>query len=131
MSTTETPARSQWVVPGVAVGIGLVYLGAGVLAGEPWWGVGGLLLMTAIAGVLLLMARTSETTRGLLDHRDERIAAIDRDASLVGGMTVVMAALVMFVVEIARGQDGSPYFQLAGLGGMAYFLALVWYRARR
>jgi hypothetical protein len=46
-------------------------------------------------------------------------------------MTVLVAVIVMFVVEVAQGQDGSPYYQLGALGGVAYVAALVYLRFRR
>jgi hypothetical protein len=49
----------------------------------------------------------------------------------VAGTSVLAAALAMFVVEIARGQDGSPYYQLAAIGGVTYVIALVVFRFRR
>lgn len=132
MSMTDAQqSSSRWVVPGVAVLIGVAYLVAGLASGDTAFGIGGLALMTGLAVVMAVAARFSETAKGLLDRRDERINAIDRDASLVAGMTVLLAALVMFVVEVARGQDGSPYYQLAALGGVAYVLSLLWYRWRR
>ena len=56
---------------------------------------------------------------------------IDRSASLAAGMAVLFAVLAMFVVEIAQGKDGSPYYQLGALGGATYLVALVWLRFRR
>jgi len=79
----------------------------------------------------MLAARRSETAAGLRDRTDERINAIDRSASLVAGMTVLLAVLVMFVVEVARGEDGSPYSQLGALGGVTYLASLTWLRHRR
>lgn len=52
-------------------------------------------------------------------------------AAVCAGMTVLGAALVTFMVEIARGHDGSPYYQLAALGGAAYALAVVYLRFSR
>jgi len=83
------------------------------------------------SGAFLLAARRSETVAGLVDRRDERINPVDRDASLLAGAAVLLAVLVMFVVEIAQGQDGSPYAALGALGGVAYVTALVVLRLRR
>ena len=33
-------------------------------------------------------------------------------------MTVLFAVLAMFMVEIAQGKDGSPYYQLGALSGV-------------
>lgn len=133
MKTTEsTRTRSRgWTIPAVAVGIGLAYLAAGLAGGDPQFGVFGLVLMVAVGASFLLLGRRSETVAGLLDRRDERINHLDATASLVAGMAVLGALLVMFMVEIARGQGGSPYAQLGALGGVSYVVALVVLRYRR
>ena len=56
---------------------------------------------------------------------------IDMEATTIAGMTVVVAVIVGFVVEIARGQAGSPYSMLGALGGVAYIAALGVLRFRR
>lgn len=130
-STDQQRRRTHWGLPTFSVCIGVAYLIVGWLGGEFGFGVFGLVLMTAVGAVLVLTARRSETVAGLMDRRDERINDIDLRASTVAGMSVLGAVLVMFMVEIARGQDGSPYFQLAALGGVAYALAVGYLRFRR
>jgi len=121
----------RWAVPAVAVLAGLAYLVAGVMGDDLSFGVVGLALMLGVGVVFVVASRWSETAAGLRDRTDERINQIDRSASLVAGMTVLLAVLAMFVVEIAQGQDGSPYYQLGALGGVTYLVALVWLRFRR
>ena len=82
-------------------------------------------------GGFLLASRWSETARGLMDQRDERIRAIDGSATMFAGMTAIAAVFVMFVVEIARGDDGQPYSALGAIAGVAYVASLVWLRFRR
>jgi hypothetical protein len=122
---------TRWSVPGVAVIAGLAYLVAGVIGGDLSFGVVGLALMLGVGVVFVIASRWSETAAGLRDRTDERINQIDRSASLVAGMTVLMAVLAMFVVEISQGRDGSPYSQLGAVGGVTYLAALVWLRFRR
>lgn len=129
--TRRVPRRTRWAIPVTGVVIGVAYLVAGLAGDRPGFGVFGLLLTLTVSGAFLLAARRSETVAGLVDRRDERINSIDRDASLVAGMAVLLAVLVMFVVEIAQGQDGSPYAALGALGGVAYVTALVVLRLRR
>jgi uncharacterized membrane protein len=131
MSTNEARWLTRWSTPIVAAVIGICYLVAGFAGGDPAFGWFGLGLMLSVGLAFVLLSRRSEMVAGLADRRDERINAMDRDATLVAGMAVVLAVLVMFVVEIARGQDGSPYYQLGALGGVAYVAALVWLRLRR
>lgn len=129
--TDKASPATRWSVPVIAALAGAAYLVAGLLGGDVLFGVFGLALMLAGAAAFMLLARRSETAAGLRDRTDERINAIDRSASLVAGMAVLLAVLAMFVVEIAQGKDGSPYYQLGALGGITYLLALVWLRYRR
>ena len=129
--TSRSRAQWRWTTPLVAVAIGVAYLVAGGVGGDWQFGVFGLALMSAIAVVLLLARRYSETIAGLLDRGDERINSIDSQATVFAGMVVITAVIVGFVAEIARGQDGSPYSQLGALGGVSYVAALVVLRLRR
>ena len=132
MSTTDKVSpTTRWAVPGVAALAGAAYLVAGLLGDDVGFGVLGLVLMLAAGGAFLLAARWSETAAGLRDRTDERINEIDRSASLTDGMVVLLAVLVLFVVEIASGEDGSPYSQLGALGSLTYVVSLVWLRYRR
>ncbi|CAA9366738.1 MAG: hypothetical protein AVDCRST_MAG34-3018 [uncultured Nocardioidaceae bacterium] len=133
MSTHDkaTSVTTRWAVPGVAVLGGLAYLVAGVLGDDLSFGIIGLASMLGVGVVFVVVSRWSETAAGLRDRTDERINQIDRSASLFAGMTVLLAVLAMFVVEIAQGKDGSPYYQLGAVGGVTYLFALVWLRFRR
>lgn len=128
--TTHSPA-SRWAIPTVAVLAGVGYLIAGLVGDNLRFGIFGLLLMLAVGGTFMLAGRRSETVAGLIDRRDERINQLDTTASLVAGMSVLLASIVMFMVEIAQGRDGSPYYQLGAVGGVSYVVALVWLRFRR
>jgi len=130
MPDTKNPSQ-RWAIPAVAVFIGLGYLVAGWVGGDLIFGVFGLLLMVGVAAAALLLGRRSETVKGLLDRRDERINSIDLEATTFAGMAVLLAVLVAFMVEIARGENGSPYAALGALGGVAYLVALVVLRFRR
>src|SRR5689334_6695301 len=99
MQTTTRTSRKYLATPIFGVAMGVVYLVALSVAGQPVWGVLALAIMVAFSGALLLARRRSETVKGLLDHRDERISAIDLRAS-----AVIAVILVAFVVQIARGQ---------------------------
>lgn len=121
----------RWAVPAICVTGGLAYLVAGWLGDQLEFGFFGLALGVVSAVVVVLAGRRSETVAGLMDRRDERINDLDLRASVFAGLVVVIAVLVMFVVEIARGRDGSPYFQLGALGGLSYLVALVYLRYRR
>ena len=81
MRTTKTRGAAELTVPATAAAIGLVYLVVGLVGGRTWFGIGGLAIMLAFAGVLWLVRRRSETVQGLLDRRDERINTIDLRAT--------------------------------------------------
>ncbi len=136
MSTHDsaTPPKrfsTRWTIPVTALAIGLAYLVAGLVGGDTFFGVLGLSIMVAAATAFLVLSRFSETVAGLMDRRDERINALDRDATLVAGGSVLAAVLVAFVVEIARGGDGMPYAALGAIGGVAYLSTLIVLRLRR
>jgi hypothetical protein len=137
-NTPTMPARTagprRWAgltTPLVSVGIGIAYFIAGWLGGDLGFGLAGLALMTAVAIVLVLVKGRSETVAGLLDRTDERINDLDLKATAFAGLVVILAVIAAFVVELARGQDGSPYSWLGALGGVSYVVALVTLRLRR
>ncbi|HET6561276.1 MAG TPA: hypothetical protein VFG72_05325 [Marmoricola sp.] len=122
---------TRWAVPAVALLAGLGYLVAGLLGDDPrfaWFGLG---LMVVVGVAFLVLARFSETAAGLRDRNDERINQIDASATTFAGSTVLLVVIAMFMVEVARGQDGAPYSALGAVGGVAYVVALVWLRFRR
>lgn len=122
--------QSVWVVPGVAIAIGVVYLIAGFAADDVGFAIGGFAVMAAIAAVLLLVRRRSETVQGVLDRRDERINDIDFRSTAFAGVVLILVVLGAFVVDIARGGDGQPYANLAAVAGVAYLAAMVFHRFR-
>jgi hypothetical protein len=122
--------RTKWFVPLFSVALGVVILVAQWIGGDPQSGLGSLAIMAAFGAVILLGGR-SETIRGLRgDGRDERFRQLDLAATAIAGLTVITAVIVGFLVEIARGHDGSPYAQLGAIGGIAYLLAVVVLRIR-
>ncbi len=130
-STSAQPRRRvRWSVPVTAAVIGLGYLGAGIAGDRIGFGIFGLVLMLVVGVGFAVAAHFSETIGGLADRRDERINQLDTRASTFAGGVVLLAVLVMFMVSIARGQEGSPYFQLGALGGLAYVAALTYLRFR-
>jgi len=135
MATADRPTRrrswQRWATPLVAVVMGIVYLITGWVGDDLHFGVVGLGIMIVFAVLVLLAGRFSETVAGLLDRRDERINSIDTQATVFAGMAVLLAVLAGFVVEIARGQDGSPYSALGAIGGVAYVMAIAVLRWRR
>jgi hypothetical protein len=123
-------ARSKWFLPSFSLVLGLVMLAVSWLGGHPGVGAVSLAVMVAF-GLIVLFAGRSETIRGLRgDGRDERFAQIDLQATAVAGLAVIVALIVAWLVATARGQSGSPYDWLLAIGGLAYALAVAFFRWR-
>lgn len=122
--------RSKWFLPSFSVFLGLVVFAASWLGGHPGAGVISLAIMAGF-GLFVLLAGRSETIRGLRgDGRDERFAKIDTHATAVAGLAVLIALIVAWLVATARGQSGNPYDWLLAIGGLAYLLAVAFFRWR-
>jgi hypothetical protein len=110
--------RSKWFVPLLSVALGLVIFGAQWIGGDPGSGLVSLAIMAAF-GALILFGGRSETIRGLRgDGRDERFRQIDIHATALAGLAVILAVIIAFIVELARGHNGSPYDWLGAIGGL-------------
>src|SRR5258708_16188608 len=122
--------RSKCFLPLTSLGLGVVVPAASWLGGHPGDGAYSLAIMAGF-GLFVLLAGRSETIRGLRgDGRDERFAQIDLSATAVAGLAVIVALIVAWLVTTARGQSGSPYDWLLAIGGLAYILALAYFRCR-
>ena len=117
--------------PVTALAIGVLFLAAFIRGGHPGLGWVSLGIMLAFTGVLLASSRRSETVRGLLNRRDERIVGIDLRATAFTAGVMIVAVLVGFVVEIAHGRSGRPFDLIGAAGGVSYLAAVVYYRLRR
>ena len=123
-------SRSKWFQPLFAVALGVAFLTAMWIGGNPRDGVYALAVMIAF-GALILLGGRSETVRGLRgDGRDERFRQIDLAATALAGIVLITAIIGAFLVEVARGHDGSPYAALGAVAGVAYLVAVIALRAR-
>jgi hypothetical protein len=130
MQTTPRTSRKYLATPIFGVLMGVVYLVALSVGGQPVFGVMAFAIMVAFSLALLLGRRHSETVRGLLDHRDERISAIDLRATALTALAMILVVLVGFVVQIARGRSGWPYDMIGFVGGVSYIAAVILLRIR-
>src|SRR5262245_30590605 len=120
--------RSKWFVPAFAVALGVIVFVAQWIGGDPQ---GGLVSFAILAGfgALILLGGRSETIRGLRgDGRDERFRQIDIHATAFAGVVVIVAIIIAFVVDLARGHNGSPYGWLGAIAGIAYLAAVTVFR---
>ena len=122
--------RSKWLLPVFSVALGIVIFTAQWIGDDPGGGLVSLGIMVAF-GALVLFGGGSETIRGLRgDGRDERLRHIDVHATALAGLAVIIAIVIAFVIELARGQSGSPYAWLGAIAGITYVLAIVVLRIR-
>jgi hypothetical protein len=122
--------RSKWFAPLLAVALGIVVFIAQWIGGDPGSGFVSLAVMAA-AGAVFLVGGRSETIRGLRgDGRDERFRQIDIHATALAGLAVISAVIIAFLVELARGHNGTPYAWLGAIGGITYIVAIVVFRIR-
>jgi hypothetical protein len=129
-TTCTRVSKSKWFLPLFAAALGAVTLGAEWIGGDLR---GGLISFAILAGfgVLFLLGGRSETIRGLRgDGRDERFREIDIHATALAGLAVISAIIIAFLVELARGHDGSPYTWLGAIGGLTYIVAIIIFRIR-
>ena len=122
--------KSKWFLPLFAVALGVVIFAAQWIGGDPRSGLVSLLIMT-VFGAFVLLGGRSETIRGLRgDGRDERFRQLDLTATAFAGIVVITTIIVAFIIEVARGHDGSPYAWLGAIAGLAYLVAIVVLRLR-
>jgi len=123
-------ARSKWFLPLFAVALGFIVFVAQWIGGNPRSGLVSWAILAGFGGLVLLGGR-SETIRGLRgDGRDERFRQIDIHATAIAGLAVILAVIIAFLVEMARGHSGSPYAWLGAIGGLAYLAAVIVFRIR-
>ena len=124
-------ASSKWFLPLFAVALGLVVFVAQWIGGDPHSGLVSFAILAGAGLLLLLIGGRSETIRGLRgDGRDERFRMIDIHATALAGLAVILAIIVAFIVELAKGHNGNPYGWLGAIGGLTYLVAIVIFRIR-
>jgi hypothetical protein len=117
-------------MPAFSLALGVIVFTAFALGGNAGDGAICAAVFVALAGVFRF-ATGSETLQGLGGPgRDERWAMIDLRASALAGLVTILAIIGAWVWEIAHGRDGSPYGELAALGGVAYIVAVALLRWR-
>ena len=122
--------RSKWFVPLLSVALGIVVFAAQWIGGDPGSGLVSFGILAGF-GALILLGGRSETIRGLRgDGRDERFRMIDIHATALAGLAVILAIIVAFIVELARGHSGAPYGWLGAIGGVTYIAAVIIFTIR-
>ena len=123
--------RSKWFLPGFAAALGLAMVIALWIGGDLVGGIYAGGVIVAFGLLVLLAGSRSETVRALRgDGRDERFRMIDVHATAFAGTVLILALIVLWMVDVARGNDGNPYGLLSALAGISYLAALVFMRLR-
>lgn len=107
-------------IPAFFLGVGVVCLVAAGVGGHIATGAVLLAVMAASALAVLLLARRSETYRGMTEGTDERFAVIGEHAWAGTGVVLTIANLGALVGNLAAGHSGDPYYWLVGVAAIAY-----------
>jgi hypothetical protein len=122
-------ARTPWL-PIWSLVLGIVISTAVAIGGNLTIALINLGLFVAFSALFYFGAR-NETIGGLAEpRRDERWAMINQRAMAFAGTVVILILIVGWVVELANGNDGSPYSEIFAGGTIAYFAAALWLRFR-
>jgi hypothetical protein len=122
--------RSRWFQPLLAIFLGAVLLAVLSIGGHPQEGTLAFAIMVVFA-IFLLAGERSDTVRALRgDGRDERFELIQLHAATLAARLVLLAVVVGFLVEVARGNSGAPYDWLSALGGATFLASVLWQRSR-
>ena len=123
--------RTRWFMPAFSLFLGALMLVAFWIGDALAAGLGAFAVMVAVAAFLFFGSRRSETIAGIGGPaRDERWEKIDVHATAMAGGVLVITIIGAWLVEVARGGDGSPYTQLAAVSGVAYILSVAFLRWR-
>jgi hypothetical protein len=122
--------RSRYFMPLFTLFLGALVFTAFAIGGDLTNGLFAIPLFVGIAAVFFF-ARRNETIQGLGGPgRDERWAMIDLTATAATGAVLIAVVIGCWLVEIAKGHDGSPYGQLGAIAGLAYILSVAILRKR-
>jgi hypothetical protein len=117
-------------MPAFSLALGVIVFVAFAVGGNAGDGAMAASVFVVLAAVFALGTR-SETLQGLGGPgRDERWASIDLRATALAGLVTIVVIIAAWLWEIAHGRDGSPYGQLAAVGGIAYIAAVALLRWR-
>ena len=122
--------RSRWFQPLLAILVGAVLMVVLSIGGHPQYGPLAFAILVGFA-IFLLASERSDTVRALRgDGRDERFELIRLRAAALAARVVLLAVVVLFLVEVARGGSGAPYVWLSALGGATFLASVLWQRSR-
>ena len=128
---SKSITSSRWWMPAFSLTLGAIMFAAFAIGGSVGDGLYAFGVMAVLAAVFAVGSTRSETLGGLGGPgRDERWAMIDLRASAAAGLVLILVVIGAFLVEVARGNDPSPYSQLGAVAGVAYVIAVAVLRWR-
>ena len=123
--TRHSLFRGRWL-PVWSLSLGVVVSAAIAIGGNLTVGLINLGIFAAFSA-LFYFGAGNETVDGIAaPGRDERSAMINQRAMAFAGTIVVLALIAGWVVELANGNDGSPYSEVFAGGTIAYLAAALW-----
>lgn len=127
----EIRAVRRWLVPTVCLLAAGGYLAVFLAAGKVGLAIACAAIMLAYGGILLIFSRRSEVAAILRDDgRDERRAAINLRASALTLQVLVVVAIIMLFVQLARGHDPGDWGTICAIGGGTYIAGIVFFARR-
>ncbi|MFI6686801.1 hypothetical protein [Streptomyces sp. NPDC050485] len=124
----QVTRNSRWSIPAFFLGIGVVCLVSAAAGGHVGLGLAMLGGMAVCSLALLLLARRSETYRGLTEEPDERFALIGQRAWAGTGVVLTLGNLGALIGELASGRSGNPFYWLVATAALAYVAFVAFFR---
>ena len=118
-------SAAMLLVAGGAIAIGVWS------SGDHGFAVGlGVFYVLAALGCYAWSAGSGDVAAIMRVGGDERQRMMDRQATLIAGVAVLLCCFVGAVVDLAGGGDGNPFAWLLAVAGGTYVLALAWIKRR-
>jgi uncharacterized membrane protein len=133
MSTArrEMNGARRWAVPVLCMVAAGGYLAVFLSTGKVALAIACAAIMLAYGAALVLFSRRSEVAAILRDDsRDERRAAINMRASALTLNVLVVLALTMAFIELAKGRDPGAWGTICTVGGLTYIAAVIFFSRR-
>lgn len=131
MRTDEMKRTRRWLVPVLCVVFAAAYAVVFLANDKPLAAVLGAGVMLGYGLVLVTFSRRSETVALLReDAPDERRSVIMMKASASTLHVIVVLALAMVFVELARGDDPGAWGTVCAVGGLAFIVSVAYYSRR-
>ena len=116
----------------------VLLVGGGAIAIAQWvngsrgWAIGTSVFYVVMAVTAYVWAGHSGVVAAILRvGTDERQRDLDRDATAITGVVVIVAAIVGSVISIARRGDPGPFGAVCLIAGVTYALSLTILKHRR